>query len=76
MKRNWFILLAASLVVFILLDIFVAEHHDIFPWSTIAGFFSIFGFIGCLLIIGFSKLIGHFWLQKKEDYYERDDGDK
>jgi hypothetical protein len=75
-NRFWIISLIVLLVAFVLLDLFVAHHHEVFPWSTLPGFFSVFGFIGCLLLIGFSKLIGHYWLQKKEDYYERDDGDK
>ena len=72
--RNWIVALVSSLIVFVLLDLFLAEHgHRIFPWSGIAGFFAVFGLLGCLLLIGFAKLIGRFWLQRRDDYYDKDD---
>ena len=75
MKR---ILLATSLIVFVifvLLELFLesAHGHVVFPWSHVAGFFSLFGLIGCLALMGFAKLIGHYWLQRKEDYYDKSD---
>ncbi|HLA04615.1 MAG TPA: hypothetical protein VJZ16_01400 [Syntrophales bacterium] len=41
-------------------------------WNRIPGFFALFGFFGCLLIVVFAKLLGKFLLQKKEDYYDAD----
>ena len=49
------------------------QGHSAFPWSHVAGFFAVFGFIGCVAIIILSKLLGRFWLQREEDYY-RDEG--
>ena len=77
MRRSWILSFIVLIVLFVFLDLFVAEHlHAVFPWSHVAGFFSLFGLLGCLALIGFAKLIGHYWLQKKEDYYDRDDGNK
>ena len=78
MKRSWFAVSVSTLVIFILLDILlVSGHvHVVFPWSHIAGFFSLFGLIGCLVIIGFAKLIGHYWLQREENHYDKHDDDK
>ena len=61
------------LIIFVLLDLLlVSGHvHIEFPWSHIAGFFSLFGFIGCLAIVAVAKLLGHYWLQRKEDYYNK-----
>ncbi|MFC1916220.1 hypothetical protein ACFLW4_05965 [Chloroflexota bacterium] len=75
MKRTWFVVSITVLIIFVLLDLLMESEqvHIVFPWSHIAGFFSLFGFIGCLLIIGVAKLIGHYWLQRKEDYYDRND---
>jgi uncharacterized membrane protein len=42
-----------------------------FFWERLPVFSAIYGFIGCIVIILGSKAIGHFWLQKKEDYYEK-----
>jgi len=75
MIRRWLAVFIASLVILILLELFlVTGHgHNAFPWSGITGFFALFGVIGCLLLIVFAKLIGHYWLQRKEDYYNRND---
>ncbi|GAH15262.1 unnamed protein product [marine sediment metagenome] len=78
MKFRWLVVFAVAVGIFILLDFFlVSGHaHNALPWSHITGFFSLFGFIGCLILIGFAKLIGHYWLQRKEDYYDRNDDDE
>lgn len=78
MKRIWIVVSITVLVIFVLLDILlVSGHvHIEFPWSHIAGVFSLFGFIGCLMIIGFAKLLGHYWLQRGEDYYDKSDDDE
>ncbi len=41
-----------------------------FFWENLPFFSALYGFIGCILIIFGSKALGHYWLQKKEDYYE------
>lgn len=78
MKFRWLVVLVVTVGIFILLDFFLVSghaHNDL-PWSHIVGFFSLFGFIGCLILIAFAKLIGHYWLQRKEDYYDRNDDDE
>lgn len=78
MKRSWFVVFLTLLAIFVSVDLlFVSGHgHNVFPWSRLAGFFALLGFIGCLAIIAVAKLIGHYWLQRKEDYYDRDDDDE
>lgn len=78
MKRIYLMVFLIALVIFVLLDLFsgIGTGHVVLPWSHIAGFFALFGFIGCLMIIIGSKLIGHYWLQRKEDYYDRNDNDE
>lgn len=73
MKRIWILFTITGIIIFALFDLFLAEHHFDFPWTHIAGFFLLFGLFGCLFLIGFSKLLGHYWLQRGEDYYDRDD---
>ncbi len=41
-----------------------------FWWHYIPVFDAGFGLIGCILIIFVSKALGHYWVQKKEDYYD------
>jgi hypothetical protein len=73
--RRFVAVFLSLLIISILLDLFlvVGEGHNGFPWSHLAGFFALFGFIGCLLIIIVAKLLGHHWLQRREDYYGDDD---
>ena len=47
-----------------------------FGRSAFAAIFAIFGFVGCVAIVVVSKLIGHYWLQRKEDYYDRKEDDE
>jgi len=75
MMRKWLLITVPVAVLFIILDLFLAEHHVHFLWSGIPGFFSLFGVIGCLLLIGLAMALGAYWLQREEDYYERDDDD-
>lgn len=53
----------------VVLDIFAPRHHPHFFWDYIPGFSSVFGFISCLILIFFSKGIGHAFLMKRKDYY-------
>ena len=47
-------------------------HPEIhFFWERLPVFSAVYGFIGCIVIILGSKAIGHLWLQKEEDYYEK-----
>lgn len=45
-------------------------------WSRFYGFFALFGFLGCIAVILFSKVLGGLWLQREEDYYEREENDE
>jgi hypothetical protein len=44
-----------------------------FFWEALPFFSALYGFVGCIVIILGSKALGHYWLQKKEDYYEKQD---
>jgi hypothetical protein len=58
------VLLAAADILFVSNDkAHTAAEH--FP-----AFWSIFGFVGCVLIIILSKWFGHLGIMTREDYYE------
>ena len=62
------VLLAAADIFFVSND----EAHtraEHFP-----AFWSIFGFVGCVLIIVLSKWFGHLGIMTREDYYEDEKG--
>jgi len=59
----------ASLVLLLILE-FLVEKHPYFPWAGFPAFNAVYGFLSCAVIIAVSKLLGKFWLQKGEDYYD------
>lgn len=77
MKRIWLAALAI-LILSVAADLLTRSEgaHGGFFWSYIPGFFALFGFIGCAAIVLISKWVGHRWLQREKDYYQRDDDDE
>lgn len=72
MKKHW---VWISLILLTIVSLFFeftmshnSEHH--FWWSNIPGFFIYFGFLGCALIVIFSKILGKLFLDRKENYYD------
>ncbi len=65
-------LLYIALAIIVLAD-FLAPRgdHAVFFWDRMPGWGALYGFISCVLIIVFSKFLGHQGgLMKKEDYYD------
>jgi hypothetical protein len=72
--QHLFLMLYAGLFISILAGILVhiiLHPHVHFWWEEIPVFSAIYGFIGCIIIIIASKALGHHWLQREEDYYEK-----
>ncbi len=65
------ILMVAVSIVAELLTPHDADHAAHW-WSGIPAFSAFFGFVGCGVLILFSKAVGKFLLLKKEDYYDVD----
>ena len=38
--------------------------------SEFVGYWAAFGFVWYLIIVAFSKLLGRYWLERPEDYYD------
>jgi uncharacterized membrane protein len=76
-KRIWLLAFIVALALSFGADFLLrsGQAHGDFSWSHILGFFALFGFVACVIIVAISKLLGHYWLQRKEDYYDRDDDD-
>lgn len=60
-----------SCAILILLD-FVVHRHVSHPWEQLLGFYSIYGFIGCVSIVFGSKWL-RLLVKRDEDYYDRDE---
>ena len=59
------------LVLLIVADFIIPRHEIHFFGDRIPGFWSLFGFISCALIIIVSKWLGHHWLMRDDDYYDK-----
>lgn len=70
MMKKIRICLLVAIVVSCLLGFAFPNPHPHFWWQKIPIFDTIFGFLGCVVIILFSKWIGHAWLMKSERYYD------
>lgn len=65
------ILLLVSILIVCFLGFFVYPGHEShYFWERIPVFEALFGFIGCIVLIVFSKILGHYLLEKEEDYYD------
>jgi hypothetical protein len=62
-----------GLILLIITDFFIPRHEVHFFGDEIPGFWSLFGFIACVLIIVVSKWIGHLGLMQRENYYDEGD---
>ncbi|MCI0469296.1 MAG: hypothetical protein L0Y62_04435 [Nitrospirae bacterium] len=70
-KRIFYIGLALIALSEILAIYVFHLGHGHFWFEDFPAFGSIYGFISCVLIIVVSKIIGHIWLMKREDYYDK-----
>ncbi len=67
----------AFLALMVVLDIFVDKQHAHTRIEHIPGFWALFGFVACVVIIIVSKWYGHvkwfgcFRIMAREDYYDR-----
>ena len=65
-KRTAFV----ALIILIVVDFIIPRHEIHFFGDKVPGFWSLFGFIACVLIIMVSKWIGHLGLMQDENYYD------
>lgn len=64
-------ILFAVLGALVVFDLFARPHHAAFWGDKIVGFWSMFGFVGCVVLCVVSKGLCHVWLEKETDYYDR-----
>jgi len=65
--RIGYVLLALLVVI----DFFVDKKHAHTWIEHFPGFWAIFGFVACVVIIIVSKWYGHLGIMTREDYYDR-----
>ena len=61
----------AVLALLVLVDAFlISKEHAHTGAEHFPAFWSVFGFIGCVVIVLFSKWFGHRGIMTREDYYD------
>ncbi|MEE4240331.1 MAG: hypothetical protein V2I36_02620 [Desulfopila sp.] len=66
-------LLYASCVLLFILD-FIIHRHTYHHWEGLLGFYAVYGFIGCVVLVLIAKWMRTF-LMRDEDYYDREELD-
>ncbi len=70
MKTWHWIILAVITIASIVLQLWGPQSAHPHAWDRIPGFYALFGFGACVVIIFVSKTLGKVWLEKREDYYD------
>jgi len=78
MKQNWFyressikkiwIIALVILIIIVLIEVFIILHPH-FKIEGLFAFHAVFGFVSCVGMIIFSKVLG-FLIKRKDDYYD------
>jgi len=63
-------ILLGVLVIVDAIPMLVDKHHAHTKTETIPGFWAVFGFVGCVVLILLSKAFGHAGIMTREDYYD------
>lgn len=50
---------------------FIYHRHSVHPWEGVWGFYAIYGFVACVLLVLIAKELRKL-VMRKEDYYEKD----
>lgn len=61
--------LFGSLVLLLCLEPFVYKH-SYFAWEESFGFYAIYGFVACVLLVLVAKYVLRPLVKRKEDYYD------
>jgi len=67
--KRLLVIFFSSVVLLILLDL-VYHRHVIFPWEAWFGFYAVYGFVACVILVLVSKYILRPLVMRKEDYYD------
>jgi len=68
-----FALFSACILVVLLDFLFLTgrfDKHAYFEWENWPGFYAIYGFIGCVVLVLISKYVLRPLVKRDEDYYE------
>lgn len=75
-SKRLIIAFAVGLAVTIIADLLLKAtgHFEAKVWGGgLVGYWAAFGLVWYLIIVVFSKFLGRFWLERREDYYDGED---
>ena len=52
---------------------FLYHRHSQHPWESWRGFYAVYGFVGCVLLVLIAKRLRK-WVKRPEDYYDKENG--
>ena len=67
--KRVFIFFYSMLVVLLIAEFFVHKHPH-FPWEEWWGFYAVYGFVACVLLVLAAKYILRPLVKRPEDYYD------
>lgn len=67
---HWIALGVLTLISLILEFVFLADY-DSHWWNAIPGFYIIWGFLCCVVVIYVSRVLGKLFIFRNEEYYDR-----
>jgi hypothetical protein len=70
MVKLLLVVLGAVVAIDALIKMLHSEHAHTWVESNVPGFWALFGLIGCIVLILFSKWFGHLGIMTREDYYD------
>jgi hypothetical protein len=69
-RRVCYVLLGALVLLDALPAVVNKEHAHTWPERHLPGFWAVFGFVGCVVLILASKAFGRAGIMTREDYYD------
>ena len=60
--------LFTCVVLLLSIDLFY-HKHGIFTWESFFGFYSVYGFVACVILVIVAKYVLRPLVMRKEDYY-------
>jgi hypothetical protein len=67
--RRVFRLFYTALALLLLAEFFVHKHPH-FPWEGYFGFYAVYGFVACVLLVLAAKYILRPLVKRRENYYD------
>ena len=67
--KRVFVFFYSALVVLLIAEFFVHKHPH-FPWEAWWGFYAVYGFVACVLLVLVAKYILRPLVKRPEDYYD------